>query len=174
MFAKTVRIATKPTLENPLGFVIINETDFDEKKGHELFVAPEPPPPVVVAVIVPAPVAAVASAKAGKAGKGAKAPPAAEAPPPPLLPPEKSEESQVEDVLRAEIDGIVEDLPGEYSDPDYVVNAMRVRFGENFTAEDEAAVRRRVIPGNPPAADAASFAGGLGDIEPAVQPPAKT
>jgi hypothetical protein len=136
MFAKTVRIATKPTLENPLGFVIINETDFDEKKGHELFVAPEPPPP--------------------------------------LLPPEKSEESQVEDVLRAEIDGIVEDLPGEYSDPDYVVNAMRVRFGENFTAEDEAAVRRRVIPGNPPAADAAAFAGGLGDIEPAVEPPAKT
>jgi hypothetical protein len=39
----TVRIVSPVTDENPLGFVIINESDFDADQ-HELFDAPQKPP----------------------------------------------------------------------------------------------------------------------------------
>lgn len=46
---------------------------------------------------------------------------------------------------RANLDAALADLPGENTDPDYVVRAMREFFGALFTAADEAKVRDLVV-----------------------------
>lgn len=45
---------------------------------------------------------------------------------------------------RAELDKALAELPGENTDPDYVVGAMRAHFKGMFTDEDEAKVREIV------------------------------
>jgi hypothetical protein len=45
---------------------------------------------------------------------------------------------------RAELAAALAALPGEYTDPDFVVNGMRGHFGVLFTEEDEATVRNLV------------------------------
>jgi hypothetical protein len=45
---------------------------------------------------------------------------------------------------REELDAALASLPGEYNDPDYVVNGMRAHFGGVFTEADEATVRELV------------------------------
>ena len=47
-------------------------------------------------------------------------------------------------VARAEVDKAIASLPGENTDPDYVVNAMRSHFKALFTDADEAKVRELV------------------------------
>ncbi len=64
---------------------------------------------------------------------------------------------------RAALDAALESLPGENTDPDYVVRAMRSHFGAVFTDADEARVREvvvaPVVPTPPPApADEAAAA----------------
>ena len=46
---------------------------------------------------------------------------------------------------RAELDAALASLPGENSDPEYVVRAMRSHFGAVFTDTDEARVREAVV-----------------------------
>lgn len=48
-------------------------------------------------------------------------------------------------VARAELDKALAGLPGDNTDPDYVVGAMRAHFKDLFTAEDEAKVRELVM-----------------------------
>ena len=48
--------------------------------------------------------------------------------------------------LREELDEALAQLPGEYDDPEYVVEGMRSHFGGTFTAEDEKRVRELVKP----------------------------
>ena len=51
---------------------------------------------------------------------------------------------------RKALDEAIASLPGEQTDPDYVVNAMRAHFGDLFTAGDEMVVRETVIkPADP-------------------------
>lgn len=45
---------------------------------------------------------------------------------------------------REELDAALDALPGDQSDPDYVVGSMRSYFGELFTQEDESRVRTLV------------------------------
>lgn len=47
---------------------------------------------------------------------------------------------------RKELDGALAALPGNQTDPDYVVNGMRGYFADLFTADDEAKVRDLVKP----------------------------
>jgi hypothetical protein len=47
-------------------------------------------------------------------------------------------------LTRADLDAALATLPGENTDPDYVVRAMRSHFGDLFRAEDEARVRELV------------------------------
>lgn len=47
---------------------------------------------------------------------------------------------------RADLDEALSSLPGEYTDADYVVNAMRSHFAGLFTDADEAQVRSLVKP----------------------------
>ncbi|MFD2298394.1 hypothetical protein QRO11_12060 [Paracidovorax citrulli] len=69
------------------------------------------------------------------------------------------------DNLRAELDAALAGLPGENSDPDYVVRAMRSHFGAVFSDADEARVREVVV---------ASAAPEPSDAAPAAAPePAK-
>lgn len=49
---------------------------------------------------------------------------------------------------RAELDKALSELPGENTDPDYVVGAMRAHFKGVFTDEDEAKVREIVTAPN--------------------------
>ncbi len=51
---------------------------------------------------------------------------------------------------REQLDATLDALPGDQTDPDYVVNAMRAHFGALFTADDEARVRSLVKPPAPP------------------------
>jgi len=74
------------TDDNPQGFVIINESDFDGDKHVEFRDGPS----------------------------------------------------------RGELDAVLGALPGEQTDPEYVVGAIRAHFGELFTADDEARVRTLV------------------------------
>jgi len=46
---------------------------------------------------------------------------------------------------RKQLDEAIAGLPGEQTDPDYVVNAMRSHFGDQFTAGDELMVREVVV-----------------------------
>lgn len=46
---------------------------------------------------------------------------------------------------REELDAAIAGLPGDNTDPDYVVNAMRTHFGDLFTAGDELMVREAVV-----------------------------
>jgi len=87
---ETVKVKSEPSEDNPLGFIIINKSDFDDKK-HELH-------------------------------DGA--------------------ERHV--ATRSELDAALAELPGNYIDPDFVVNGMRQHFGDLFTAEDETKVRNLV------------------------------
>lgn len=48
-------------------------------------------------------------------------------------------------LVRANLDSALADLPGENTDPDYVVRKMRDFFGALFTDSDEAKVRELVI-----------------------------
>lgn len=57
---------------------------------------------------------------------------------------------------RADLDKALAELPGSYTDPDYVVNGMRAYFGDLFTADDEAKVREVVKA--PPQVDPAKTA----------------
>lgn len=50
-------------------------------------------------------------------------------------------------VTRSELDAALAGLPGENSDPEYVIRAMRSHFAELFTEVDEARVRELVTPG---------------------------
>lgn len=59
------------------------------------------------------------------------------------------------DNLRAELDAALASLPGENSDPEYVVRAMRSHFGAVFTDADETRVREVVVA---PAAQAPATA----------------
>lgn len=47
-------------------------------------------------------------------------------------------------MTRAHVEKALAGLPGDNTNPDYVVNAMRSFFGGLFTAEDEATVRSKV------------------------------
>lgn len=47
---------------------------------------------------------------------------------------------------REELDTALATLPGDYTDPDFVVTGMRRHFGELFTAADEAKIRDLVKP----------------------------
>lgn len=58
-------------------------------------------------------------------------------------------ECQVPDRSRAELDSALAGLPGENTDPEYVVRAMRSHFGVLFTAADEAVVREVVKAAGP-------------------------
>ncbi len=42
---------------------------------------------------------------------------------------------------RAQLDDALAGLPGDHTDPEYVVNGMRRHFGELFTDADEAKIR---------------------------------
>ncbi|GLC92321.1 hypothetical protein Tamer19_17290 [Cupriavidus sp. TA19] len=55
---------------------------------------------------------------------------------------EKADMAPTREVLDREIAG----LPGENTDPDYVVRAMRRYFGDTFTDADETRVRELVKP----------------------------
>lgn len=46
--------------------------------------------------------------------------------------------------IRADLDKALSELPGDQTDPEYVVKAMSAHFGELFTAEDEVKVRELV------------------------------
>lgn len=46
---------------------------------------------------------------------------------------------------RKQLDEAIAGLPGEQTDPDYVVNAMRSHFGDLFTSGDEMMVREVVV-----------------------------
>lgn len=46
---------------------------------------------------------------------------------------------------REDLDAAIASLPGDQTDPDYVVNAMRSHFGDLFTAGDELMVRETVV-----------------------------
>lgn len=46
---------------------------------------------------------------------------------------------------RKQLDEAIAALPGEQTDPDYVVGAMRSHFGDLFTAGDEMMVREAVV-----------------------------
>lgn len=48
-------------------------------------------------------------------------------------------------VTREELDAALATLPDDYTDPDYVVKAMRSHFGDLFTEADEAKVRELVV-----------------------------
>lgn len=48
-------------------------------------------------------------------------------------------------VTREALDQSLAGLPGDNTDPEYVVGAMRSHFGELFTAADEAKVRELVV-----------------------------
>lgn len=52
-------------------------------------------------------------------------------------------------VARAELDKALASLPGDNTDPDYVVGAMRVHFKGLFTDADEAKVRELVKAPSP-------------------------
>ncbi|QHJ00110.1 hypothetical protein GT347_20280 [Xylophilus rhododendri] len=54
---------------------------------------------------------------------------------------------------RAELDVALAALPGNYTDPEYVVKGMRQHFGELFTGEDEAKVRELVTAPEKKASD---------------------
>lgn len=47
---------------------------------------------------------------------------------------------------REQLDAALAQLPGDYTDADYVVNGMRSHYGELFTDADEAKVRELVKP----------------------------
>lgn len=65
---------------------------------------------------------------------------------------ERDEERQQQ---RAALDASIAALPGDYTDPEFVVKGMRSHYGDLFTAADEAAVRERVKPPSPAPAPAA-------------------
>lgn len=46
---------------------------------------------------------------------------------------------------REKLDAALAALPGDYTDPDYVVGSMRVHFGTIFTDADEKTARERVV-----------------------------
>jgi len=56
----------------------------------------------------------------------------------------KRSKSGAPPVTREELDKAIATLPGEQTDSDYVVNAMRGHFGELFTADDESKIRELV------------------------------
>lgn len=64
------------------------------------------------------------------------------------VPAEKAELEQLRSErtgpIRADLDKALSELPGDQTDPEYVVKAMSAHFGELFTAEDEAKVRELV------------------------------
>lgn len=49
-----------------------------------------------------------------------------------------------DEVTRADLDAALAELPDDHTDPDYVVDGMRVHFGDLFTEADEAKVRELV------------------------------
>lgn len=51
---------------------------------------------------------------------------------------------------RDELDAALSALPGDYVDPDFVVNGMRAHFGDLFTEADELKVRELVKAGPAP------------------------
>lgn len=76
-----------------------------------------------------------------------------------------------ETVARAELDKAIAGLPGENTDADYVVRAMRSHFGAVFTDADEAKVREVVILPRA-AVPAQTAAAAKPDVQPDAEPPA--
>ncbi len=58
--------------------------------------------------------------------------------------PVKAKPEKPADPTRQELDTALAALPGENTDPEYVVRAMRAHFGALFTDADEATVRAAV------------------------------
>lgn len=59
---------------------------------------------------------------------------------------------------RAELDAIINDLPGEQTDVDYVVRSLREHYAAEFTDTDEVMVRERFKPAASPNPTATSSA----------------
>lgn len=57
---------------------------------------------------------------------------------------------------RPELEAVLQTLPGDYTDADYVVEGMRQHFGTLFTSEDEAEVREKVKAPPPPSTGGSS------------------
>lgn len=76
---------------------------------------------------------------------------------PPDNPPEESKPDLTAE--RAKVDAAIAALPGDYTDPDYVVEGMRAHFGELFTDTDETRVRELVKVPPPKATTASATAG---------------
>jgi hypothetical protein len=76
---------------------------------------------------------------------------------------EKQSKGQVPPT-RKQLDEALAGLPGEQTDPDYVVNSMRSFFGDLFTSGDEMMVRETVV------AKPATDAGAGADLSDAPKP----
>lgn len=70
---------------------------------------------------------------------------------PPTTPTPEVKEPTGPAVTREVLDSALAELPGDQTNPDYVVAAMRQHFGELFTEADEALIRTKVVAGATPA-----------------------
>lgn len=60
------------------------------------------------------------------------------------MPAQPADEDEAKGPTREDLAQALAALPGEQTDPDYVVSAMLAHFGELFTADDEKQVRKLV------------------------------